>query len=180
MASPDPVQQAKAYQQSVLDALGQDDPALAQESTPARVRRLIDDASADLRTKPEPREWSVLECVGHLVDAELVMSGRYRWVIAHDEPELLPYDQDLWADALAHNDDDPAELVSLFESLRRANLALWRASTPEQRARVGLHRERGRESYELMFRMLGGHDRVHLDQADRALAAARAGRGDGD
>jgi hypothetical protein len=26
-----------------------------------------------------------------------------------------------------------------------------------------------------MFRMLAGHDRVHLDQADRALAAVRAG-----
>jgi DinB superfamily len=179
MASPDPVLQATAYQRSLLDALGEDDPAAAQESTPARVRRLIADAGQDLRTKPETREWSVLECIGHLVDAEIVMSGRYRWVIAHDEPELLPYDQDLWADTLAHNGDDPGELLALFEALRRANLALWRASTPEQRARVGLHRERGRESYDLMFRMLGGHDRVHLDQADRALAAARAGRAAG-
>jgi hypothetical protein len=63
----------------------------------------------------------------------------------------------------------------VFEALRTANLALWRRSSPEQRARVGLHRERGPESYELMFRLLGGHDRVHLDQADRALAAVRAG-----
>ena len=116
----------------------------------------------------------MLECVGHLVDAEIVMSARYRWVIAHDEPELIGYDQDLWANELRHN-DDPADLVVLFEALRAANLALWRRSTPKQRARVGRHRERGPESYDFMFRMLAGHDRVHLGQADRALTAARRG-----
>jgi hypothetical protein len=42
---------------------------------------------------------------------------------------------------------------------------------------VGLHSERGPESFDLMFRMLGGHDRVHLAQAHRAIEAVRsAGR----
>jgi DinB superfamily len=171
--SPDPIRQAKAYQQSLLDALGSDDPAEAQASTPDRIRRLIADAGRDLWTKPEPGEWSVIECIGHVVDAEVVMAGRYRWVLAHDEPELIGYDQDLWVDALHHGEEDPAELLALFEALRAANLALWRRSTAAERARVGIHRERGPESYDLAFRMLGGHDRVHLDQADRALAAVR-------
>ena len=176
MTSPDPVREARAYQQSLLGALGDDDPAEAQAGTPARIRRLFAAAGPDLRTRPEPTEWSVLECVGHVVDDELVMSGRYRWVLAQDEPELLGFDQDEWADGLRHNDADPEELVAVFEALRAANIALWRRSTAAQRARVGRHRERGRESFELMFRMLAGHDRVHLDQADRALAAVRAGR----
>ncbi len=176
MTSPDPVREARAYQDSLLAALGDDDPAEAQAETPARIRRLIGDAGPDLRTRPVPREWSVLECVGHVVDAEIVMSGRYRWVLAHDEPELLGYDQDRWVDGLRHGEDDPAELVSVFEALRGANLALWRRSSPEQRARAGVHRERGRETFDLMFRMLAGHDRVHLDQADRALATVRGRR----
>jgi len=174
VTSPDPVREAKAYQDSLLAALGADDPAEAQAGTPARIRRLIAGAGADLRTRPAPREWSVLECIGHVTDAETVMSARYRWVLAHDEPELIGYDQDLWVDGLRHNTDDPAELVAVFEANRIANVALWRRSSPEQRARVGIHRERGRESFELMFRLLAGHDRVHLDQADRALAAVRA------
>src|SRR5438445_346955 len=33
---------------------------------------------------PAPDEWSVLELLGHLVDAEIVMSGRYRWVLSDD------------------------------------------------------------------------------------------------
>jgi len=174
VTSPDPVRQAQAYQQSLLDALGDDDPAEAQSTTPDRIRRLIAEAGPDLRTKPAPREWSVLECIGHVTDAETVMSARYRWVLAHEEPELIGYDQDLWVDGLRHNEDDPADLLAVFEALRIANLALWRRSSPEQRARVGIHRERGRESFDLMFRLLGGHDRVHLDQAERGLAAVRA------
>jgi len=58
--------------------------------------------------------------------------------------------------------------------LRAANLRLWASSRPEDRARIGIHRERGPESYDLTFRLLAGHDRVHLDQAERALATVRA------
>jgi hypothetical protein len=115
-----------------------------------------------------------------VVDAELVSSGRYRWILAHDEPELLGYDQDLWVDGLRHNADSVEELVALFEALRTANLALWRRSSSRQRERIGLHRERGPESYDLTFRLIAGHDRVHLDQADRALASVRAARRGGE
>lgn len=173
MTDPDPIRDAKAYQASLLGALGTDDPAVAQGTTPAIVRALIAEAGTDLRTRPEPGEWSVLECIGHLADAELVCAARYRWIIAHDIPDIVGYDQALWVARLDHESDDPEALVTLFETLRAANLELWGRTTEAQRARYGLHRERGEESLDLTFRMLGGHDRVHLAQARRALAAVR-------
>ena len=175
--APDPVAQAAAYQQSLLAALGADDPADAQAETPANIRAMLADAGPHLRTRPAPREWSALLCLAHIVDAEVVMTGRYRWTLAHDEPELIGYDQDLWADNLHGDDEDPEDLLRLFEPLRAVNIALWRSSRPADRARVALHRERGPESYDLMFRMLGGHDRLHLAQARRALEAARSNAG---
>jgi hypothetical protein len=36
-----------------------------------------------------------------------------------------------------------------------------------EKARVGLHEERGPESLDLSFRLVAGHDRFHLDQARR-------------
>ena len=162
MTTPDPIAEAAAYQRHLLDAFGDDDPAVAQASTPAAARQLVADAGADLRTPPEPREWSVLECIGHIVDAELVVAGRFRWILAQDEPELIGYDQDLWVSALRHRDDEPATLLALFEALWSANLELWRRTPQADRARVGIHRERGRESFDLSFRMLAGHDRVHM------------------
>jgi DinB superfamily len=169
----DPLAQAKAYQQSLLAALRDDDPAEVQAVGPANARALVEEAGLHLRTRPEPREWSALLCLAHIADAELVMAGRYRWVLAHDRPELIGYDQDLWVDNLHADDDDPEMLLSQYAFLRAGNLALWRAAGPAERARVAVHRERGEESYELMFRMLAGHDRVHLAQARRALEAAR-------
>lgn len=176
-AAPDPITQAAAYQQMLLAALGDDDPAEAAADTPGNIRSLIAEAGDLLRVRPEPREWSVLLCLAHIADAEVVMSGRYRWVLAHDRPELIGYDQDLWVDRLHTDDDDPFGLLAQFEALRTANIDLWRRSSDAERQRVGLHRERGPESFELMFRMLGGHDRVHLAQARRALEAARGAAG---
>jgi hypothetical protein len=49
---------------------------------------------------------------------------------------------------------------------------MWRHTTPSERGRVGRHDERGPESLELSFRLIAGHDRVHLAQARDALFAA--------
>ena len=173
--SPDPIEAARAYQEFLLAALGEDDPAEAAAETPGNIRALIAEAGELLRVRPEPGEWSALLCLAHISDAEVVMSGRYRWVLAHDQPELIGYDQDLWVDRLHTDDDDPFELLAGFEALRAANIDLWRGTSEPDRQRVGLHRERGPESFELMFRMLAGHDRVHLAQAGRALEVARRG-----
>jgi hypothetical protein len=173
VTSPDPLAAAAAYQRSLLAALGDDDPAEVQSVGPANARALVAEAAKYLRIRPEPREWSVLLCLAHIADAELVMAGRYRWVLAHDRPELIGYDQDLWVDNLHRDDEDPEALLTQYAFLRAGNLALWRGSSAADRARVGVHRERGEESYGLMFRMLAGHDRVHLAQARRALEAVR-------
>ena len=172
LRSPDPIGDPKAYQNYLLALLGPDDPAEVQERTASTLRALVDRAGPDLRTRPEPTEWSVLQCLAHIVDAEIVMSGRFRFVLAQVEPPLIGYDQDLWVDTL-HVDDDPEDLLRVFEALRPANVALWRATTAEQRARVGIHAERGAESFDLAFRMIAGHDRFHVAQADRALATVR-------
>ncbi len=174
--SPDPVTQGRAYQEHLLSLLAQDDPAEVQEATPAALRSLLGDAGSDLRRRPAAGEWSVLELVGHLVDAETVMSGRFRWTISQDQPPLLGYDQDQWVARMRHNDDQPDELLALFSALRAANLRLWRQSSADDRERVAIHAERGPESYGLMFRMLAGHDRFHLNQMRETLRQLRGSR----
>ena len=134
---------ALAYQRGLLALLGDDDPAAAQARVPAELRRLVAEAGAALRTRPAPGEWSVLELIGHVLDAEIVCSTRYRFILAHDRPDLPGYDQDAFAAVLRHNDADPDELLAPFEALRAANLGLWARTSIEDRARVGLHRERG-------------------------------------
>jgi DinB superfamily len=171
----DPMQAAaEAYRRSLLDLLGDDDPADVQSGTAARMRDVVARAGTDVATRAEQGEWSVVECVGHLVDSELTTSARVRWIIAEERPDIVAYDQALWVDRLRHGDDDPADLITLFETLRTANLRLWRSRPMVDRDRVGIHRERGPESYGMIVRLAAGHDRLHLDQAERSLAAVRA------
>ena len=166
----DPVAEARAYQDMLLGVLGDRDPAEVLARLPDELEAVVAEAGERLRTRPAPGEWSALEILGHLLDAEIVLAGRYRWILAHDEPPLVGYDQDRWVDRLHHRDEDPAEMIALLRALERSHLQLWRKASESDRARVGIHAERGPESFELSFRMLAGHGLFHLAQMRRTLA----------
>jgi len=171
--SPDPIADPAGYQQHLLGLLCGDDPAEVQTGTPASVRALLKIAGADATVPPEPTEWSVVQCLAHMTDAEIVVSGRYRWILAHVRPPLMGYDQDRWVDELHRPLESAEELLALFEPLRAANIALWHRTPDDRKDRMGIHAERGPESYDLTFRLIAGHDRFHLAQAERALGAVR-------
>jgi hypothetical protein len=171
----DPVNHPDAYRRLLLDALGDRDPAVVLATGPTLAAELADSAREWLRTRPEPREWSVVECLAHLADSELVASARLRWIAAEEEPDIVGYDQDRWVTGLRQADEDVASLLGAFGALRRWNLDFWAHLPEADRTRVGIHRERGRESIELTFRLMAGHDVIHLAQAHRALDAVRAG-----
>jgi hypothetical protein len=171
----DPVAEPDDYRREILSWLGDDEPAAVLAATTAALRAIVRDADDRLRVRPEPLEWSVIECVGHLVDAELVVATRVRWILAEDEPDIVGYDQDRWVDTLRHRDADPEDLIALFDAVRSSNLRLWAATPLAAREQFGRHRESGPESYEMTVRLAAGHDRFHLAQAERALAAVRGG-----
>jgi len=165
-----------AYRREILALVGTDDPAVVQAATAEALRSRAAAASAGgvLRDRPMEGQWSVIELVGHMLDSEIYSSARYRWVLGHDRPDLEGYDQDLIVDASGHRDADPELLLTAWEGLRAANLALWSGSTADQRAREGVHSERGPSTYEVLFLEMAGHDRFHLNQIDRTLEALGA------
>jgi DinB superfamily len=160
-----------AYRAELLGLVGGDDPADVQASTPDAVRERIAEASAAgvLRTAPADGEWSVLGLLGHLLDGEIYASARYRWILSEERPALEGYDQDRVANVSRHAEADPEVLFAAWEALRRANLALWAGASADERAREGVHRERGPSSFEILFVEVAGHDRFHLAQMDRTL-----------
>ena len=169
----DPVGEPDAYRRFLLDALGEQDPAIVLAAGPAAARELAGMADTLRQVRPEPSEWSVLECIAHLADSELVTAARLRWIAAEDEPDIVGYDQALWVAQLRQVDEEPATLLGAFEALRRWNLDFWARLPIADRARFGVHRERGPESIDLLFRLAAGHDLVHLDQVRRTLEAVR-------
>jgi hypothetical protein len=167
----------KQYQQMLVARVGDQDAALIQARTPDLVRQLVSDAGEHLHTAPARGEFSVAQVLGHLLDAEMVSSTRYRWILAEDEPTLPGYEQEDWVRVSGYSDGDVGELLEAFTALRKVNLALWQRTPVPDRDRVGQHTERGPESYELSFRIVAGHDLIHLDQGRQALARLSATNG---
>jgi len=168
----DPVGEADAYRAMLLGVLGDRDPAQTQAELPDQLAALLEGAGPHLRTRPAPGEWSALEVLGHILDAEVAYAGRYRWILAQDEPPLVGYDQDRWVERLRHQEGDPEEMLALFSVLRRSHLQLWERTSASERARIGIHTERGPESLDLSFRLIAGHGLFHLGQMRRTLAQA--------
>jgi hypothetical protein len=166
---------AQTYVRALLDLLGDQDPleiAAQQLSWLERRTAGLDDAT--LRRPEAPGKWSAIEVIQHLADTEVVYAWRTRQVLTMDRPEIQAYDQDAWARTLGYAAMPLDVALEQLRGVRAANLRLWRSLTPAERAREGLHSERGPESLDLLIRMMGAHDLVHRRQIDRVLVAAGA------
>ena len=169
-------EEAAEYTRAILGLLGTRDPLTVLGDTPAALRRLLDGMPDRLTALPEAEgKWSIRQVCRHLADSEIVWGWRMRLVYAQDRPEITGYDQDAWATRLRYAEAPVEESLGDFERLRAINLRLIGRMPVEDRARVGVHAERGHESVEHMMKMYAGHDTLHLRQIER-IKAAVAGR----
>ncbi|HYN80485.1 MAG TPA: DinB family protein [Gemmatimonadaceae bacterium] len=163
---------AASYTASLLELLNGRDPLEAMREMPSKLAAAVQNVSPNLLGEPEaPGKWSIRQVVQHLADSELVGSGRFRMVLAEERPALAAYDQDAWSDRLHYSEANVDESLADFTSLRRANLRLFERTSDADRARVGVHSERGEESLALMMKLYAAHDLVHLRQIERIRGA---------
>lgn len=170
------VEQAKAYTAAILELLGDRDAISVLRQTPSELPRALAGLSSEQMAQPEaPGKWSMRQVVQHLADSDLVWGYRLRMVLAHDRPQILGYDQDLWAERLGYDRADVVHALEDFATLRKANLRLLANASPDHLKRVGVHAERGEESVEHMIKLYAGHDLLHLRQLARIRAAVPDG-----
>ena len=164
----DAKQEAGEYTRAVLGLLGDRDPVQVLERTPGLVaEQLAGLPPADVARPELPGKWSMLHVMRHLADSDLVWAYRLRRILAEDRPPIHGYDQDLWSQHLHYERADAGESLAELRAVRTGNLRLIRSLGPAERARVGVHTERGEESIEHSLRMYAGHDILHLNQLAR-------------
>jgi hypothetical protein len=125
----------------------------------------IDDAR--LRRRPAPREWAIIEVVGHLADTEERALARVRRMLA--EQELEPFDQEALAEERHYLDLDLEEELARLERLRAAHLALLVGLDGPGWERTGRHGEHGELSLELYETHVAAEEVDHLAQIARLL-----------
>lgn len=165
------------YRRKLKEFIGDRKPLAIMAETADTLSAMVSKhTTKQFRTRPFEGKWTPLEVIGHLLDCEYVYGFRMRLILSEDMPTILGMDQDKWVAAQRYNDREPAELVDMFRSLRKCNLAIWKQMAPADFERAGQHNERGRESLAQMLPMLAGHDLWHIDQITRYLKAVEAVR----
>lgn len=105
----------------------------------------IPETLALLETVPPDREtwayaadkWSFREVVGHLIDVELVFTGRTLWIARDSQTALPSMDQDLWAANSTARERPLRELLDEWSAVRATMVALIRGLDAESLARAG-------------------------------------------
>ncbi len=166
------IEDAPSYTAGLIQALGDRDPLEILREMPQALANAIDRLSPELLAKHErPGKWSIVQVIQHLADSDMIGGVRMRMVLAHERPEIIGYDQDLWANRLNYRDANPEDALREFSTIRRANVRLLEKTSGEDRNRVGVHSERGEESISRMMQLYAGHDIVHLRQVARIRKA---------
>ncbi len=137
-------------------------------TTAPRWDRLTRDLPADLLARPAaPGQWSALNCLQHLVDAErFVFPARVRAFLAARDFDAFDPDRQ---GTVARTDRSAAELAAEFAVLRGESLALLATLTPADLSRPGVHPELGPVTLSHLLHEWAGHDLMHTVQAERAL-----------
>jgi DinB superfamily len=166
---------AEAVEQYITRLLGNvkgKDPVRILRDTPRLLAELIHAHTADsLRKPPASGKWSVSEILAHLSETELAAAWRYRQMLEHSGTNIIPYDQDLWAQWSDYSTCDPKESLEQFRLIRERNLKLLSRLSPEQWEKYGIHGERGKETVRRLAEMAAGHDINHLQQIEKILSA---------
>lgn len=137
------------------------------------VMRALDGiVPAELDARPGPGAWSPRQIVHHLADSEMTSAIRLRRLIAEDNPTIVGYDQDHYAQALYY--DRPIEgSLAAFRAARESTAEILDRLTEPQWQRAGTHSESGAYSVEKWLRIYAQHAHGHADQIRRARMSAR-------
>jgi len=136
-------------------------------TTPERWQRLVSTLPIDLLTRPPATgEWSALNCLQHLLDAECQnFPVRCRAFLAgQDFNDFDPKQQHAGADS-----QTPEQLVAAFTRSRQESLALLMQVKDGDLGRTAQHPKLGAVTLAEMLHTWAAHDLMHTVQAERAL-----------
>lgn len=136
---------------------------------PGDYRQLLDGVSEEAAVaEPAPGKWSIKEVLGHVCDAERVMSYRALRFGRGDEKELQGFEQDDYVRAANSNSRSLKELLNEFESVRKATIALFGSLPPGAEMRRGVANGNPVTVRALAY-IAGGHAQHHYELLKTAV-----------
>jgi uncharacterized damage-inducible protein DinB len=130
---------------------------------PIKLRQAVTGLSPqELRARPGPGAWSVLEVVIHLADSDAISIDRMKRIVIEDNPSLLYADETAYINRLHTHEQDLEDALTLFEVGRRQWARVLRRLPDEAFLRKGIHNRRGAVTLGAMVEDYIQHVDYHL------------------
>ncbi|MDQ3930747.1 MAG: DinB family protein [Chloroflexota bacterium] len=132
------------------------------------LRGVTQEQAASARGGDE--NWSVVEVMCHLRDAEERAVERMRAMRDEANPFLAAYDQEAWAVERNYAGQDLREALAAFIRLREEHISDLSALSEQEWERPGTHEEQGHITIFAHTLHMVAHDSQHAAQLARQLA----------
>ena len=143
---------------------------------PGNYRQLLTGLSDEQAAAPTaPGKWSTKQILGHLCDAERVMSYRAMRFARGDGKQLHGFEQDDYVREAGSNTRTLEALLAELESIRKSTLALFGSLPEGTEKRAGVANDNPVTVRALAY-IVAGHTQHHYDLLKSQLAA-KAARG---
>ena len=133
------------------------------EGLPAAMRTAVAGfTDAQLDTAYRPGGWTVRQLVHHVPDSHVNGYVRLKLALTEDAPVIKPYDENAWA-ALPDSGLALDLALNLLDAVQVRWVAMYRAMSSAQFARVYVHPERGQAvSLDRHLQHYAWHSRHHV------------------
>jgi uncharacterized damage-inducible protein DinB len=146
----------------------------AYAAAPAKVRASVAGLTRDdLKARPGPGAWSILEVVVHLADSDAISIDRMKRILTEDNPPLLYADETAYVARLHTHEQDLEDALTLLEVGRRQWARVLRLLPDEAFTRSGQHNRRGTV---LLGNLVGLYIK-HIDEHLKFIFGKRANLG---
>ena len=133
------------------------------ERSPARLRAATEGLTdAELKARPGPGGWSILEVVVHIADSDAIAIDRMKRMLIEDNPPLLYADETAYVEKLFTHDQSLEDALLLLEIGRRQFARVLRKLPPEAFARGGVNSKSGPKT-------VGGMVKGYIDHIDEHM-----------
>jgi len=159
---PEPAEYAP-YQKAYLDLVVEDDILQSLErQLPITVALFESLPESQGDCAYSPGKWRLKEVLGHIADAERVLSYRALRVARGDTMPLAAFDQDAWVDHSASAQRPFRNLLDEISAVRQATLSLFRSLDPAALLRRGCTDAGNPFTVRAVPYIILGHEQHHL------------------
>ncbi len=147
----------------------------ALKATPETLTGLLANVSETQArsAKGGDENWSVVEIVCHLRDADEISLQRTEAMRDQDNPLIIGYDQEALARERKYRETDLRSALAALIAIRERHITVLSALTSEQWQRPGQHKEFGEITIFALAIHNASHDAIHCAQIARQLAGRK-------